>query len=111
MKTIYLACVAFLALSLWAAEPASSQSGYESAIYEACARHGCDGDQLVRVMYCESGGDPSAVNPVTGDTGLFQFNPSTWYAWGGGDIWNPYEQIELAAWAWGQGLGYHWVCQ
>jgi hypothetical protein len=31
----------------------------------------------------ESGGDPTAVNPSSGDSGLFQFNDGTWAANGG----------------------------
>lgn len=104
------AAVTALTALVLGATPASAQ-GYESAIFDACARYGCDGATLVRVMYCESQGDPSAVNPVTGDTGLFQFQPSTFYAYGGTDIWNPYNQIEIAAQMWAAGLGYHWVCQ
>jgi len=80
------------------------------AIYDAAARHGVSGDWLLSVAQCESGLDPSAVNPVTGDTGLFQFNPSTWAAWGGGDIWSVTDQAELAAWAFANGLSYHWLC-
>ncbi|MDQ3125180.1 MAG: transglycosylase SLT domain-containing protein [Pseudomonadota bacterium] len=97
--------------------PAAAHTGYEDAIYEACARHGCDGDQLIRVMQCESGGDPNAVsaylNPMNGmhDIGLFQFNPDTWAEFGGGDIWNPWEQIEVAASMWANGYGWRWVCQ
>jgi hypothetical protein len=45
----------------------SAQGGYEQAIYDACSRYGCDSDHLISTMYCESGGDPNAVNPVTGD--------------------------------------------
>jgi hypothetical protein len=84
--------------------------GYQAAIYDACARHGCSGDQLVRVAGCESGYNPNAVGP-NGEIGLFQFEESTFYAHGGGDIWNPYDQIEVAAQMWGSGLGWHWVCQ
>lgn len=96
--------------SLLTAGVASAQGGYEAAIYDACARYGCDGARLVRVMNCESGGDPSAVNPVTGDSGLFQFNPNTYYANGGTDLWNPWEQIEVAARMWANGQGGEWVC-
>jgi len=86
------------------------QSGYEQAIYDACARYGCNGDQLVRVAGCESGFNPNAVG-AHGEIGLFQFMESTYYAHGGTDIWNPWEQIEVAARMWGQGLGWHWLCQ
>lgn len=100
-----LIVLAALALSLTGVG-ASAQSGYESAIYDACARHGCNGDQLVRVMYCESGGNPYAVNPVTGDYGLMQINLNVW-----GPITDPYAQIEFAAHMFATGQGYHWVCQ
>jgi hypothetical protein len=88
----------------------SGYGGYEQAIYDACSRYGCDGATLVRVAGCESGFNPSAVGPH-GEIGLFQFMDYTFYAYGGSDIWNPYEQIEVAAQMWSQGLGFHWVCQ
>lgn len=34
----------------------------------------------------ESGGNPSAVNPSSGAGGLFQFLPSSWLAYGGGQF-------------------------
>ena len=34
----------------------------------------------------ESGGDPGAVNPSSGAGGLFQFLPSSWLAYGGGQF-------------------------
>lgn len=89
---------------------AHAESGYEAAIYEACGRQGCSGDELVQVMYCESGGDPAAYNPETGDTGLLQFKPDTFYNWGGSDVWNPWEQIDIAAWAFANGYQDHWTC-
>ena len=103
--------VVALTIALFPAADSVAQTGYEQAIYDACARHGCNGDQLVRVMYCESGGDPGAwsPNPYGGsDIGLMQINDATWgsIAYAG-----PYEQIEWAAGMFAAGLGYHWVCQ
>ena len=69
-----------------------------------------DGGWLEATARCESGLDPYAVNPRTGDSGLFQFNPQTWEMWGGGDIWSVHDQCEKAAWAFGQGLAHHWCC-
>ena len=86
-----------------------SAGGYEAAIYDACSRYGCDGDWLISVAYCESGMDPNAVG-VHGEIGLFQFMDYTFYAYGGSDIWNPYDQIEVAARMFSEGLSYHWVC-
>ena len=40
-------------------------------------------DEAMGVMACESNGEPFAVNPRSGASGLFQFMPSTW------DRWNP----------------------
>jgi hypothetical protein len=88
---------------------ASAQGySYEQAIYDACARYGCNGDQLVRVMYCESGGNPYAVGP-NGERGLFQYHP---YGHNPAAAWvDPYTQIDIAAREWAAGLGYLWVCQ
>lgn len=102
------ALVGWLALSMFAGSASAQSSGYEAAIYDACARYGCDGNQLVRVMYCESGGDHGAIGP-NGERGIFQFHPNGLWpdvAWA-----DPYTQIEVAASAFASGLGYHWVCQ
>ena len=83
---------------------------YADVVTEAAWRWGVEPNWLIRVMMCESGGDPYAVNPVTGDTGLFQFNPNTWEAYGGGDIWNAWEQADKAAMMFSMGLAHLWVC-
>ncbi len=106
-RTLTVIAAGFLATL---AKPARAQSGFEAAIYDACARHGCNGGQLIRVAACESGMDPNAVG-IHGEIGLYQFMPETYAAYGGTDIWNPWEQVEVAAHMWSQGLGWHWVCQ
>lgn len=35
-------------------------------------------EQALRIINCESNGDPDAYNPYSGASGLFQFIPSTW---------------------------------
>ena len=35
-------------------------------------------EEALRIMQCESLGDPNAYNPYSGASGLFQFIPSTW---------------------------------
>jgi hypothetical protein len=35
-------------------------------------------EEALRIINCESNGDPNAVNPYSGAAGLFQFLPSTW---------------------------------
>lgn len=95
-----------LVMALWMGQASAQYQSYESAIYDACARYGCNGDQLVRVMYCESEGNPGAIGP-NGELGLFQVDPDWWEA----AYYGPYEQIEWAAMMWGSGHGYLWVCQ
>ena len=83
---------------------------YAEAIYAAADHYGVSGDWLVNVMECESGGDPFAVNPDTGDSGLFQFHPQTYYDNGGTNLWDPYEQIWVAAHMFSEGQSSQWLC-
>lgn len=98
--------VAIASLAMFAGA-ATAQYSYEAAIYDACARYGCNPEQLINVMYCESWGDHSAVGP-NGERGIFQFHPQgewPYAAWYG-----PYEQIELAAQLFAAGRSDAWVC-
>jgi hypothetical protein len=45
-----------------------------------------------RVIPCESTGNPRAFNRVGPFYGLMQFLPSTWYAVGGGNWFDPWQQ-------------------
>jgi hypothetical protein len=47
---------------------------------------------VTRVIPCESGGNPSAVNRAGPYYGLMQFVASTWNAVGGGNWFDPYTQ-------------------
>ncbi len=82
-------------------------------------------DQALVVIQCESRGDPSARNPYSGASGLFQFMPRTW-SWAsegagfaGADVYDAEANVASAAWlvdyslatghsggAWG-----HWNCK
>jgi hypothetical protein len=81
-------------------------------IYNAASRHGVSGDWLMNTAACESGLDPWAYNAMTGDSGIFQFKPSTWAEWGGDPaaIWDVWSQADMAAWAFSVGLHSHWCC-
>ncbi len=35
-------------------------------------------EDALKIMQCESGGNPNAVNPYSGASGLYQFLPTTW---------------------------------
>jgi transglycosylase-like protein len=78
-----------------AAAPASSGSISE-IISSAAAEFGLDGGYLLSVASCESTLDPSAVNEV-GYYGLFQFDETTWAAYGYGSIYDPVAQARTAA--------------
>jgi soluble lytic murein transglycosylase-like protein len=77
------------------AAPASGGSVSE-IISSAAAEFGLDGGYLLSVASCESGLDPSAVNAV-GYYGLFQFDETTWAAYGYGSIYDPVAQARTAA--------------
>ena len=63
---------------------------------------------IFQLAACESGFNPNAQN-ARGDTGLLQFQPSTFYAYGGSNVWSPEEQVSVAAYMLSLGLGFHWV--
>lgn len=61
-------------------------------------------DEALRIMECESLGDPNAYNPYSGASGLFQFIPSTWAAtapqagFPGASPFDPVANTASAAW-------------
>ena len=78
-----------------------------------------DVDRAMRVLACESNGDPGAVNPTSGAAGLFQHMPRFWEerSWAAGycgrDIFDPVANVAVAAWlAYDAPAGgwHHWVC-
>jgi soluble lytic murein transglycosylase-like protein len=77
-----------------------SAGDYSGSITEiikaAAAEHGVDGDYLVSIAECESGLDPQAYNS-SGYHGLFQYDDSTWAAYGSGDIFDPVAQARTTA--------------
>jgi soluble lytic murein transglycosylase-like protein len=70
-------------------------------------------DGALRVMECESGGNPGAYNASSGASGLFQFLGSTWRRVGGeGDVFDPAENIRRAAVLSKGGTDWHeWTCK
>jgi len=76
-----------------AAAPAGSVS---EVIYAAAAEFGLDGGYLLSVATCESGLNPGAYN-AAGYHGLFQFDQTTWAAYGYGSIYDPTAQARTAA--------------
>jgi len=69
-------------------------------VVEAGAKYGVDPGLLNKIMMCESGGNVYSTNKWGGYYGLFQFSKSTWAGtpFGGYDIYDPWAQINAAAW-------------
>ena len=65
-------------------------------------------EKALRVMGCESGGNPNAHNP-SGASGLFQLMP-IWWA-GKFDPYNPEANVAAAAALWASSGWAPWVCQ
>ncbi len=61
-------------------------------------------EEALRIINCESNGDPNAVNPYSSASGLFQFLPSTWVTtapqagWAGYSVFHPEANVSSAAW-------------
>ncbi len=79
-----------------------------------------DVDRAVRIIACESNGNPSARNPSSGASGLFQHMPRYWAdrsssaGYGGSSILDPEANVAVAAWLvydYRAGGWQHWVCK
>jgi hypothetical protein len=74
-------------------------------------------DWALRIIECESHGDPLAKNPTSTASGLFQHLGSLWgertaaAGWTGADIFDPFANIAMAAWLLDNGGPSHWVCK
>jgi transglycosylase-like protein with SLT domain len=61
-------------------------------------------EEALRIIDCESNGDPNAYNPYSGASGLFQFLPSTWAStapkagYGGSSVFDPEANTASASW-------------
>ena len=65
-------------------------------IETAAAEFGIDPGYLISIAECESGLDPQAYNSA-GYHGLFQYDDTTWSAYGYGSIWDPVAQARTTA--------------
>lgn len=79
------------------------------------AEYAWDVDTALRIVDCESGGDPEAINPSSGAAGLFQL-----YGWAGlarrlfgdGRVLIPWVNVATAFALWedsGGRFGFHWA--
>ncbi len=77
-----------------------------------------DVDRAMRILACESGGNPNAKNPRSSASGLFQNLGKYWAArsaaagYAGASIFDPTANVAVAAWLRDQPGGWlHWVCR
>jgi soluble lytic murein transglycosylase-like protein len=68
----------------------------DEIVNSAAAEFGLSADYLLSVATCESNLDPHAVN-AAGYYGLFQFDTTTWNAYGYGSIYDATAQARTAA--------------
>lgn len=74
-------------------------------------------DWALRIMECESRGDPDAKNPTSSASGLFQHLARLWppraeaAGFGDADVFDPFANIAVAAWLLENGGPSHWVCK
>ena len=74
-------------------------------------------DWALRIIACESRGEPDAKNPTSSASGLFQHLARLWperaeaAGFGDYDVFDPYANIAVAAWLLETGGPGHWVCK
>jgi len=96
-------------------EAPAISSDYYSQMKYWCNFYGCNPDTLYRVMMCESGGNPKAMNGI--HTSIFQYNPNTFrhYSVKAGitnsNIWNTSHQIQTTAYMFSTGEARQWSCK
>lgn len=87
----------------------------EGSIRRVCKSFGCDPVQIIRVMYCESGGQNKTG--TFGHIGPMQFASNTFYGnakkYGivNPDVWNPEQQFEVAGRMFADGQAWQWACK
>ncbi len=98
--------------------PAAPRAGEGSSdivsiIYAAADAYGQSRADMLRVADCESNLVPTAVNPTSNASGLFQFIPSTFAStpYANQNIFDPVASANAAGWMWANGRRNEWECQ
>jgi hypothetical protein len=98
-------------------KPPPVPADIESLIRGAATAWGADASQLLRVAWCESRYNPSAINARSGASGLFQFMPATWAAnsvragYAGASVFDPVASANVAAYMFARGQAAQWSCK
>ncbi len=83
--------------------PIPTRVNVEAVIRQAAVSQGVNADLFLKIGWCESKYNPSALNPVSGAAGLFQHIETTWvansrrYGWTGASPFNPEASANVAA--------------
>lgn len=79
-------------------EPAPAPAGsIQEIIYGAAAEFGISGSYMLSIAQCESTLNPNAVSSTGKYHGLFQYDQTTWGAYGYGSIYDPVAQSRTTA--------------
>ena len=92
---------------------------WRSDVRGALAEYGLsdEEDRFMRVMWCESRGDPDAVNAESGASGLMQHLPRYWVdrarsaGFQGASPFDPIANIYASVWLLDVGGWSHWECK
>lgn len=80
-----------------ASAPSAPAGSIEEIIYSAAAEFGISGSYMVAIARCESTLNPNAVSSTGKYHGLFQYDQTTWSAYGYGSIYDPVAQSRTTA--------------
>lgn len=100
----------------WTRAALAAQADPETQVRAAAREFGIPEADFVRVIECESGMNPSAVNSSSGALGLGQHLPSYWpgraaaLGYGYGDWDDARANARVSAWLWATSGPQHWVC-
>lgn len=81
-----------------------------NAAWSAAVHWGASYWWLMSIASCESNFYQFAYNGITGVSGILQFLPSTFYGFGGSNLWSYWEQFYVAARMYVQGYAWMWDC-
>ena len=92
---------------------------WRATVRGALAEYGLsdEEDRFMRVMWCESRGDPDAINEESGASGLMQHIPRYWddrarsAGFQGASPFNPIANIYASVWLLDVGGWGHWECK
>lgn len=86
----------------------------EDYIKETAKKYEVDPQTMINTIKCESQFKIDAIGKA-GEIGIAQFMPSTWKYFSSefglsGDIYNPFDQVDMMAVAFSKNLQSHWTC-